>query len=150
MYLQIAQERPDVRYQLLAVDFMPEEILQIHMEHVGQGLASGQLKPLANVCHNFNSVATALRQMSQAQHVGKVVVTRHTEAAPYEERSTVAISGGTGMLGQLMGGWLLQMSVRVSPLCKSVPCCLSVHSICSIALKNTLIEQVIAAFSTGE
>eukprot|EP00873_Tetraselmis_striata_P016306 jgi/Tetstr1/436570/TSEL_025367.t2 len=109
---RIAQERPDVRYQLLAVDFMPEEILQIHMEHVGQGLASGQLKPLANVCHNFNSVATALRQMSQAQHVGKVVVTRHTEAAPYEERSTVAISGGTGMLGQLMGGWLLQMSVN--------------------------------------
>jgi hypothetical protein len=108
----VSQERPDVRYQLLAVDFMPESVLEVHLKNVGVGLASGQLKPLPCVCHTVENVSTALRQMSQAQHVGKVLVSRHKKAAPYEDRSTVAISGGTGMLGQLTGGWLLQMSVR--------------------------------------
>ena len=111
--VQVAQERPDVRYNLLAVDFMPEEVLSMHLGNAAAGLARGSLTPLTRVCHRLKGVVGALRQMSQAQHVGKVVVTRHLEdPMALRTRGAIAISGGTGMIGQVMAMWLLETQVR--------------------------------------
>jgi hypothetical protein len=50
------------------------------MHRVSQGLASGILRPLPLAAHGLRSVAAALRQLSQARHVGKVVVSAAPQA----------------------------------------------------------------------
>jgi NADPH:quinone reductase-like Zn-dependent oxidoreductase len=67
-------ERPDVHYSLVAVDFMSEHALHAALSRVATGVAAGALRPLPQVLHSLSAVQTALRQMSQARHVGKVVV----------------------------------------------------------------------------
>ena len=61
-------------YNLLAVDFMSPEAIHASLMRVSTGLAADQLQPLPLITHGMGSVAAALRQMSQARHVGKVVV----------------------------------------------------------------------------
>ena len=114
------QERPDVRYNLLAVDFMPEAVLATHLSAVATGLAAGRLTPFPRIRHRLGGVVSALRQMSQAQHVGKVVVARgKASETPYHElgRPAVVVSGGTGMLGQTMASWLLESQVSCRCCC---------------------------------
>mmetsp|Transcript_37030 Transcript_37030/g.88018 ORF Transcript_37030/g.88018 Transcript_37030/m.88018 type:complete len:86 (-) Transcript_37030:161-418(-) len=51
--------------------------------------------------------------MSQARHVGKIVV--HTEDTVCSDRlhkGSVVVSGGMGMLGSLVAGWLAEYGVR--------------------------------------
>ena len=119
---RVSCERPDVRYGLLAVDFMPAAVLHAGLSAVSAGLASGSLRPLPAAVHSLSSVAAALRQMSQARHVGKVVVSAaagplaHGAAASAAgdlSRSalstaggTVMVLGGTGTLGVLVTKWL--------------------------------------------
>ena len=67
-------ERPDVHYSLVAVDFMSEHALHAALSRVAGGVAAGALRPLPQVLHSLSAVQAALRQMSQARHVGKVVV----------------------------------------------------------------------------
>jgi NADPH:quinone reductase-like Zn-dependent oxidoreductase len=67
-------ERPDVHYSLVAVDFMSEHALHAALSRVAGGVSAGALRPLPQVLHSLSAVQAALRQMSQARHVGKVVV----------------------------------------------------------------------------
>jgi acyl transferase domain-containing protein/NADPH:quinone reductase-like Zn-dependent oxidoreductase/acyl carrier protein len=115
----VSVERPDVGYSLVAVDFMTPRGIHAAMTVVSAGLACGRLSPLPAVVHPLSSVAAALRQMSQARHVGKVVVRNHFDcgmaaaAVPGSNSSSgsvgrVLISGGTGTLGVLVAGWAAQ------------------------------------------
>lgn len=61
-------------YSLVAVDFMSEAALNTALTRVAKGVAVGKLRPLPQVLHSLSAVQAALRQMSQARHVGKVVV----------------------------------------------------------------------------
>ena len=69
---------------------------------VSQGLATGRVRPLPTVAHDLGAVAAALRQMSQARHVGKVVVS--TPAAVQEAglEGRFLVTGGGGALGTLV------------------------------------------------
>eukprot|EP00883_Tetradesmus_obliquus_P011533 jgi/Sobl393_1/4315/SZX67650.1 len=109
-----AAERPDVAYSLLAVDFLPDEGVQSALQRVAAGVAAGQLAPIPIVCHNLASAAAALRQLSQASAVGKVVVSAPQLASP-ELRAAgssnaspgrIIITGGLGALGLLVASWL--------------------------------------------
>eukprot|EP00889_Picochlorum_renovo_P002063 jgi/Picre1/29093/NNA_004486.t1 len=71
---RILQERPDISYSLVAVDFMSEDALHKSLLRVAEGVARNDLKPLPLACHHLTHVGAALRQMSQARHVGKIVV----------------------------------------------------------------------------
>lgn len=89
-------ERPDVGYSLLAVDFMSHEAMHAALMRVSAGLAASLLCPLPTVTHNLGAVAAALRQMSQARHVGKVVV---APAAPLQSSALEGhflVTGGVG------------------------------------------------------
>ena len=126
-----------MRYQLLAVDFMPEEVLSMHLGNAAAGLSRGSLTPLTRVCHSLKGVVAALRQMSQAQHVGKVVVSRHFESPKaVRTRGAVAISGGTGMIGQVMAKWLLETEVRKEQLSRLASLFLTFHSFSKGFLSN--------------
>ena len=123
---RLAQERPDVSYGFVAVDFLPNDRLQASLQQVAVGVAAGVLRPLPLAAHGLHSVAAALRQLSQARHVGKVVVssrpqlssssgssTSHsTTSSSLNPHSRVAISGGLGSLGMLIAQWLAQLGVQ--------------------------------------
>jgi NADPH:quinone reductase-like Zn-dependent oxidoreductase len=121
-----AAERPDVAYNLLAIDFMPPEVLQQLLYRLSADLASGTVAPIRAAVHDMTSVAAAMRQMAQARHIGKVVVSAHARSpAAFSSSSSssaaasfgsangsVLITGGTGALGQLVSGWLAGNQVQ--------------------------------------
>jgi len=104
---RLAQERPDVTYTLVAVDFLPDGAVQAALSRLGSRLAAGVLQPLPQVVHSFAAVQAALRQMSQARHVGKIVVRLPaTGPAPDATTGSVLVTGGLGTLGSLTAAWL--------------------------------------------
>jgi NADPH:quinone reductase-like Zn-dependent oxidoreductase len=113
-----AQERPDLHFGMVAVDFLPGPEVQRAMSRVAAGAASGALCPLPVASHGLRSISSALRQMSQARHVGKVVVSvAHSDPGNSSSPDlpgigaaaaggTVAVTGGLGALGLLTASWL--------------------------------------------
>jgi NADPH:quinone reductase-like Zn-dependent oxidoreductase len=94
-----AAERPDVSYGLVAVDFMSATGLNTAMSRLSAQLAAGVVRPLPSAVHDLGSVAAALRQMSQARHVGKVVVSSSgarpsPSQLPAASAGRVVITGG--------------------------------------------------------
>jgi hypothetical protein len=106
-------ERPDVVFRLLAVDFLPEGVIQQQLATIAAGAAAGVLRPLPVVAHGLGSVAAAMWQMSQARHVGKIVVTcQLPQGSPITSTpGRVVITGGTGSLGSLVARWLAAQGV---------------------------------------
>ncbi len=109
---RVAQERPDLHYNLLAVDFMSADALHAAMMRVSQGLGESTLHPLPTVGHDMRAVVTALRQMSQARHIGKVVVRPTPPLQPEACDGSVLITGGTGALGSIVTNWLIGQKAR--------------------------------------
>ena len=138
---RLAQDRPDIAFGYVAVDFLPEAALHVAMQRLSSRLATGMLRPLPSASHSIANVVSALRQMSQARHVGKVVVSSSLSppsslaasassstsrpppggissdaamAALGGSGSTVMIVGGTGTLGLLIAAWLSACSASSS------------------------------------
>jgi acyl transferase domain-containing protein/NADPH:quinone reductase-like Zn-dependent oxidoreductase/acyl carrier protein len=110
---RVAQERPDVLYNLVAVDFLPDRAVNNAMTRLSGHLATGTLQPLPQVIHNLGAARAALRQMSQARHVGKVVTRAKTLQEDHgTSLGTVMVTGGLGMIGSLVSGWLAKQSVQ--------------------------------------
>ena len=133
----VAAERPDVAFHMLAIDFMPRAVLQQLLLQVSRDLATGRVAPIRAAVHDMTAVHAAMRQMAQARHVGKVVVSHHAaHLMPSSTSSTsgssspsmavcagsssgghVLVTGGTGALGQLVGSWLSTQQVQHITLC---------------------------------
>lgn len=64
-----AQERPDVAYSLLAVDFLPDAVLRRSLRAVAARLASGLCNPLCSVGHALGRAAAGFRLMMQARRI---------------------------------------------------------------------------------
>ena len=62
---RIAQERPDTRYALLAIDFLPTSVLRSVMQRLASSLASGATRCLPLCRHSMSAASSALRQLSQ-------------------------------------------------------------------------------------
>ena len=110
------QERPDVHYSLLAIDFMPPPLLGRLLSRVAAKMADGRLRPLRNrLCYGLASAASALRALAQASHAGKVITLSPPRgplaAAPpgggVGGGASVAVTGGTGGLGLLLASWMV-------------------------------------------
>ena len=61
----IAASRPDIRYHLLAIDFLPAIVLRASLQRLSAAMASGRILPLPDVAHAANAAAAALRQLSK-------------------------------------------------------------------------------------
>ena len=57
-------ERPDLVYNLVALDFLPPSHVQKIMTELSHALALGTVKPLTSIIHGMNQISCALRQMS--------------------------------------------------------------------------------------
>jgi acyl transferase domain-containing protein/acyl-CoA synthetase (AMP-forming)/AMP-acid ligase II/NADPH:quinone reductase-like Zn-dependent oxidoreductase/acyl carrier protein len=115
--------RPDARYSLLAIDFLPPREVQRALRSVAAGAARGDLSPLPLATHALSDAVAALRQMSQARHVGKIVVSgvggggNPSSAVPSASAlfgggsvaGRVVVTGGTGALGSLVASWLSRL-----------------------------------------
>ena len=109
---RVAQDRPDVSYHFVAVDFLPQNVIQHSLQGISGGLSQGSLQPLPQVLHRVHDAQAAFRQMSQARHVGKIII--QTQQAQHAQRtsSTAAmpgltvITGGLGTLGSTVANWM--------------------------------------------
>ena len=63
----VAASRPDIRYHLLAIDFLPASVLLASLRRLSTALASGRVLPLPDVAHGIDSAAAALRQLSKVR-----------------------------------------------------------------------------------
>jgi NADPH:quinone reductase-like Zn-dependent oxidoreductase len=108
----VAAERADVSFSLLAVDFLPGSVVQSALQRVAAGVAAGRLAPLPTVSYSLSAAAAALRQMSQARHVGKVVVSNSLASQPVHSLGRVLVTGGLGALGSLVAQWLCGNGVQ--------------------------------------
>ena len=112
--LRVAQERPDVSFNLVALDFLPASGIHTVMVRLSAQLACGQALPLPSAGHSLSGVVDALRQMSQARHVGKITVrvpepTLQLLGAPGTS-GHVVVTGGLGSLGSLTSAWFAQQA----------------------------------------
>ena len=98
---RISQERPDVRFSTVAVDFMPPSVVHNGLLRISALMGSGDIfsSPLLNF--NLGNGAQALRQLSSARHIGKIITTQAYTSRPANSVGSWAIIGGTGALGLL-------------------------------------------------
>ena len=103
----IAQEYPGVRYR--AFDLFEPGRPRMHqwMIELAELFEAGALRPLPVTMFDIRRAEAALRYLSQARHVGKVVMVLPDAWAA----GTVLITGGTGMAGSVLAvTWSLSMA----------------------------------------
>lgn len=81
----------------------------------------GKLRPIPTNSIPIQEVQSAFRTMSQARHIGKLVVTANDHPVPLrlkagdpviKPEATYLITGGLGGIGQVLTGWLLEKGAR--------------------------------------
>src|SRR5690606_11119514 len=108
---QMAEARPDISYNILAVDeIMANEPLRIKelMLDLASRLESGELMPLSYRVYPITEAKAAFRFMQQARHVGKIVLQMPAALQPREDR-TYLVTGGLGALGLRTAAHLAQL-----------------------------------------
>ncbi|WP_344280622.1 SDR family NAD(P)-dependent oxidoreductase, partial [Actinomadura napierensis] len=101
---QVAAAHPGVHYQ--AFDIMqagPERIQEI-LTDLHDLFADGRLHALPATTYDIRHAPEAYRHLSQARHIGKVVLTIPARTRP---DGTTLITGGTGTLGGLIAEHLI-------------------------------------------
>lgn len=114
---QAAQARPDVRYYPYDLgDVLRDqpELIKAMLEELLAAMAEGVMTPLPLRAFAAPFAVDAFRYMSQARHIGKVVVT-HAPASwlgPARAEGTYLITGGLGGLGLKVAAWLVERGAR--------------------------------------
>jgi acyl transferase domain-containing protein/NADPH:quinone reductase-like Zn-dependent oxidoreductase len=100
-----------VAAQHAGVDYVWFDLVKLKPAHIGAMLSElmglfeqGVLTPLPVTAWDVRRARDAFRHLSQARHVGKVVL---TVPAPLDPEGTVLITGGTGALGTLLAEHLV-------------------------------------------
>jgi NADPH:quinone reductase-like Zn-dependent oxidoreductase/acyl carrier protein len=103
---RVASDHPGVAYRAIDLGWAgPARIGQMLAEIVDL-LANGRLAPLPVRAWDVRRAPDAFRFMSQARHVGKIVLTVPPDQAAPRPAGTVLVTGGTGTLGKLVAGHL--------------------------------------------
>ncbi len=102
---EVASRHPGVRYRAFdLVDDVAPELLNEMLAELVTLFESGDLRPLPRRSWDARQASDALRFLSRARHVGKLVLTVPT---PLDPAGTVLITGGTGVLGKLLARHLV-------------------------------------------
>ena len=103
---QVAADYPGVAYRAFETGQAGPARLGEILRQVTGLLAAGQLAAAPVACWDVRRAAEAFRFMSQARHVGKIVLTIPPDAAAPGQPGTALVTGGTGMIGGLAAGHL--------------------------------------------
>ncbi|HXS84627.1 MAG TPA: SDR family NAD(P)-dependent oxidoreductase, partial [Mycobacterium sp.] len=108
---QMAAARPDIDYQIIALDWCiehePERTGNLLTE-LADSMATGELAPIAAEVYPLTEAKTAFRRMQQARHIGKIVLQMPKPLQPRGDRSYL-ITGGLGALGLYTAAHLAQL-----------------------------------------
>ncbi|MCV7103870.1 SDR family NAD(P)-dependent oxidoreductase [Mycobacterium palustre] len=108
---QMAAARPDVAYEIIALDACiehePDRTGSLLAE-LADSMARGELAPIAAEVYPVTEAKTAFRRMQQARHVGKIVLQMPKPLQPRGDR-TYLITGGLGALGLFTAAHLAQL-----------------------------------------
>ncbi|MGA8329894.1 MAG: type I polyketide synthase, partial [Mycobacterium sp.] len=108
---QLAEVRPDIAYEIVALDtvmFTEPDRIRTLLTEVSEGLAKGEWTPLPAEIYPLAEAKTAWRRMSQARHIGKVIVQMPKPLQPQDDRSYL-VTGGLGALGLHTAAYLAQL-----------------------------------------
>nr|ATY46587.1 polyketide synthase [Micromonospora sp. HK160111] len=100
----VARAHAGVRYQAYDLREAGAERLGEMLRELAALFASGRLRPLPVTCWDVRRAPEAFRHLSQARHIGKVVLTVPRALAA---DGTVLVTGGTGTLGSLVARHLV-------------------------------------------
>ncbi|MEM9218566.1 MAG: SDR family NAD(P)-dependent oxidoreductase [Cyanobacteria bacterium P01_F01_bin.150] len=110
---QMAQERADVTYHILALDEImvksPQRVRQL-LSELTPRFASGELRPLPRRLYPLSEAPAAMRFMQQSRHIGKLVFT--IEETSIHPDVSYLITGGLGALGLQACQWLLEQGAQ--------------------------------------
>ncbi|BCL17252.1 type I polyketide synthase [Micromonospora sagamiensis] len=95
----VAVDHPGVAYQAYDLTTVAPEEIQRMLVTLMDLFAAGTLRPLPVRAWDVRQAPDAFRYVSQARHVGKVVLTM---PAGWDPDGTVLLTGGTGLLGGLV------------------------------------------------
>src|SRR5208337_3352602 len=93
----VAQEHPGVRYRAFDLFEPGRPRMHQYMLELAALFDAGVLKPLPVTTFDVRRARAALRYLSQARHIGKVVMTLPSGPGGALGAGTVLITGGTGM-----------------------------------------------------
>ncbi|MFD5899846.1 SDR family NAD(P)-dependent oxidoreductase, partial [Streptomyces sp. NPDC060366] len=91
-----AEHDHEVVYQAFDLGDAGPDRIQEMLQELRELFVSGALKPLPVTAWDIHDAQQAIRFLSQARHIGKVVLTLPSVISP---EGTVLITGGTGVLG---------------------------------------------------
>ena len=93
---QMAESHPGLAYQAFDLMQAGPDRIQDMLAEIVKLFESGQLRPLPATTWDVRKARQAFRYLSQAKHVGKIVL---TVPPMLDEAGTVLVTGGTGTLG---------------------------------------------------
>jgi len=108
---EIAERAPGIAYH--AIDLMhlyqkKPTLLQTVLQRLLGEFRNGQLQPLPRTVFPITEAEAAFRNMQQANHTGKLVLSFDTAALPFRKDASYLISGGLGDLGLLVAAWMAE------------------------------------------
>ncbi|MGF2946896.1 SDR family NAD(P)-dependent oxidoreductase, partial [Mycobacterium sp. Lab-001] len=103
----VASQHRDVRYRAFDLMEAGEDRIATMLAELTALFADGVLTPLPVTTFDVRRVADAYRFMSQARHIGKVVLTVPGAPGVGLAAGTVLITGGTGMAGSAVARHLV-------------------------------------------
>ncbi|MFF2325850.1 SDR family NAD(P)-dependent oxidoreductase [Streptomyces sp. NPDC058103] len=101
---EIAQAYPGVRYRAFDVMEAGFDRIGEMLEEIRVLFDEGAVRPMPLTTFSIHRAPEAFRYLSQARHVGKIVLTL---PAPLDPDGTVLVTGGTGVLGGLIARHLV-------------------------------------------
>ena len=114
---EVAAVNPGIHYHTVDLPMLMiehREEMEGLYRYVTDGLADGSLRPLPHRVYSKAETPQALRYMSTARHIGKIVVI-DPAAAPatrFEPSGSYLITGGLGGLGLLVAKWMVSEGAR--------------------------------------
>ncbi|GAA2807771.1 hypothetical protein GCM10010452_40540 [Crossiella cryophila] len=95
----VAAAHPHVRYRAFDLLDAGADRIEEMFALLGKLFATGELAPLPVRAWDARRATEALRHVSQAKHIGKVVL---TTARVWDPEGTVLLTGGSGTLGRIL------------------------------------------------
>jgi NADPH:quinone reductase-like Zn-dependent oxidoreductase/malonyl CoA-acyl carrier protein transacylase len=108
---EVARQYPGVSYQAFDLPDAGPDLIARMFDQILRLFAAGRLRLLPKVCFDVRRAPDALRYLSQARHIGKVVLTvpaTVSSADAAADPGAVLITGGTGALGRLVATHLVE------------------------------------------
>ncbi len=116
---RVEELKPGVRFHAIALDdMMRERPVEVGawLQALSQEFKVGRLRPLTHQTYDIRYLPEALRIISRAEHIGKLVIRgmarNGEEHALFRAQASYLITGGLGGLGLELAQWLADRGAR--------------------------------------